>query len=589
MLGSVAKHDKFIVVFSLMNIPLNVVNQLLNIYMTAAIVGVVIRRNENEMIYTILAFTMLKCAVSVLLQFSETQLATRNYNSKMKFVSGFVSKYTQADYTSIESVAGKDLAQRAKNTMFGFDFRSKPMVESFVAQLSGLLGNICGLFVYGGIISMLNPLVILALIATAALTYVFQKFIVKYDQKDKNRYIPIERKIWYVLKEAQNLGSAKDIKLYNLTNWFHNIFEELIGKRISLYMKRGRFQYFITAAITVINTLFSGLIYYYLINLYLSNGIEITEFILYFGLITGFNSWLMSVVGGIEGMYGTSYNIDDLRNYHAMGDESGEKTMIFPEHTESGIDFENVSFNYPGSENLIISNMSFRINPGEKIAVVGTNGAGKTTLVKLICGLYTPTAGRILIGGNDLSHFDRKSLFKKFSAVFQDIYLLPTTIERNITMSDDTDADKFNNVIELSGIKSKLDSLPEHEKTTILKSVLEEATDLSGGEIQKLALARALYKGGEIIILDEPTAALDPIAENEMYQKYSSLTDGKTSVFISHRLSSTRFCDRIFFLENGIVAECGTHDELIRKGGKYAQMFEIQSHYYKENIEANVL
>jgi ABC-type multidrug transport system fused ATPase/permease subunit len=204
-----------------------------------------------------------------------------------------------------------------------------------------------------------------------------------------------------------------------------------------------------------------------------------------------------------------------------------------------------------------------------------------------MCGLYRPTEGKILIEGKSIMEYNRDEYYTLLSAVFQDIYLMPVSIAKNISLrfDDNIDMNKINKVLELAGLNDKIKSLENGADTLLLKSFAEEAIELSGGEKQKLALSRALYKDGKIIVLDEPTAALDPIAESEMYQKYDELTSGRTAVYISHRLSSTRFCDRIFFLEGGKILETGNHAELMQKAGKYAEMFDIQSHYYKENIE----
>ena len=251
-----------------------------------------------------------------------------------------------------------------------------------------------------------------------------------------------------------------------------------------------------------------------------------------------------------------------------------------PAEPEAAIRLEDVTFGYQ-PEQPVISHMNLTIAPGEKVALVGLNGAGKTTLVKLLCGLYAPQSGRILLHGRDLRSFGAEELAERFAVVFQDIHLLPATIERNITLSDRADPLRLREVLALSGLEERIASLPGREQTLLVKSVLEDAIDLSGGEEQKLALARALYQGGDIFILDEPTAKLDPIAENELYQKYSALTEGKASLFISHRLSSTRFCDRILYLEQGTVRESGTHEQLLQLGGAYARLFETQSRYYK--------
>ena len=233
--------------------------------------------------------------------------------------------------------------------------------------------------------------------------------------------------------------------------------------------------------------------------------------------------------------------------------------------------------------------MSFRIPAGEKIAIVGLNGAGKTTLVKLICGLYEPTEGEILVNGQPINAYNRLDYYRLYAAVFQDIFLLPLSVADNIAGSKENyDAARVSEAIALAGLDEKIGDLPDGVETKLVKSVYDEAVDFSGGELQKLALARALYKMGDsassglALVLDEPTAALDPIAESRLYDEYNHMTAGRTAVFISHRLASTRFCDRIFLFADGQIAETGTHEDLIRTGGRYAELYELQSHYYRE-------
>src|SRR5699024_3656318 len=250
------------------------------------------------------------------------------------------------------------------------------------------------------------------------------------------------------------------------------------------------------------------------------------------------------------------------------------------------IELRDLYYKYDEAEDYTIKGLNVHIKKGEKLALVGINGAGKTTLVKLICGLYRPSKGQIYINGKLSSLYIRDEYYSLFSVVFQDNHLLPVSIERNIGSKnkEDIDEDRIDKVIEMADLKEKVDSLPGEKETLLVKSVYEEAIELSGGEMQKLMLARALYKDGPIIILDEPTAALDPIAENKIYQEYNNLTKDKTSIFISHRLSSTRFCDRIVFLEKGQIIEEGSHQDLMKKEGKYKQMYDMQSHYYKKDI-----
>ena len=332
----------------------------------------------------------------------------------------------------------------------------------------------------------------------------------------------------------------------------------------------------------LLNLLRELVAYVYLTYLVCNSRLSVFDFIFYFGIITGFSNWIMNAVYQYSNLERCCNDCAAFREFVESMDENDNKPDIDFKDIES-IEFQNVSFTYQSAEKSTINNMSFKVNKGENIAIVGENGAGKTTAVKLLCGLYYPTSGEILINGKSNRDFSGNSYFNLFSAVFQDYYFMPMTIAENICATSNYDKEKLFAAFEKAGISNKITRLPNKEKSYMIKDVYKNAVDFSGGEKQKLLLAKAIYKNAPVLILDEPTAALDPIAENELYLKYNEITSNKISFFISHRLSSTRFCDRILFIKDGRIAESGTHEELMALKGSYYRMYQIQSYYYKEN------
>lgn len=253
------------------------------------------------------------------------------------------------------------------------------------------------------------------------------------------------------------------------------------------------------------------------------------------------------------------------------------------EGMEYTIELRDVTFGYTGIEKPVFEHFNLTIPAGEKLAVVGLNGAGKTTLVKLICGFYDPDEGEIRLNGVNVKEFNRRAYYRLFAGVFQNFSILPGSIWLNVSQkAHGVDREKALSCIEKAGLLEKIESLPKGMDSLLDKTVFHDAEEMSGGEMQRLMLARLLYRNSPVIVLDEPTAALDAIAENDVYQRYQELTKGHTSVYISHRLASTRFCDRIILIQNGKIIEEGSHEELMELGESYAKLFEIQSKYYRE-------
>jgi len=308
---------------------------------------------------------------------------------------------------------------------------------------------------------------------------------------------------------------------------------------------------------------------------------------MYFATIAGFAAWMQKILEDMAYINGQNLYLNDFRDFLDISLET-QKTNYedIPKANNYEIEFKKVSFKYPNSERYIFKDLSLKIKNGQRLAIVGVNGAGKTTLIKLLTRLYEPTSGEILLNGINVSKFDIVEYYKLFSVVFQEIKIFAFSISENIALiaKEKINREKVINSIEKAGIAEKINSLEKGVDTSLLKILDSTGIELSGGENQRLALARALYKDGPVVILDEPTAALDPIAEYNIYNRFNDMIENKTAIFISHRLASTRFCDIIAFFEDGEIQEYGTHEELLSRNGKYAEMFNVQASYYKKEV-----
>lgn len=535
-------------------------------------------KNTRLLISMGVIFIIIMCVCSFHQVLENKIHRSKERNINLKFDMKLNEKMLDTDYENRENPATNTMFQKAVNAAQNF--------TSFYNRIAYLITNIFSVLGWSAILSTLSPWLILIVLAPTVAYYMTVHYKIKWYSSREDTFTDIERKISYAENTAKNFQNAKDIRLYNMESWFVKTMRKFIEKRLWWYKKQGSMEFkngFIMIAIVAIRDLAS----YGFIALNVING-EMTpgDFMLYFSSIGEIAGSFYALLDNYSNVKWLSIRISWYREYLELPDKTNRgKGEPLPEESFD-IRFENVSYQYGGADSPTLKNLNFTIKTGEKIAVVGNNGAGKTTLVKLICGIYQATGGEIYINDIPINRYNRDELYTLTAAVFQDIHIMPANIAENIAMSDEYDEADLNYAITHSGIEEKLNSLPDGIETFLVRSVYDNAIDLSGGEMQKLALARALYKqktaGSKILLLDEPTAALDPISEQNMYLEYARFSEGKTSVFISHRLASTRFCDRIFYLENGEIAETGTHEELLKKGGEYAKIYELQSMYYRD-------
>lgn len=429
-----------------------------------------------------------------------------------------------------------------------------------------------------------------ALIAGYAVSALGWKALQRFRDKLKDEEARIRLRMDYISQRSKDFAEAKDIRVYAMQPMLDHKAEQSLRERVSLlhrihtgHMFNTLFEDVLTLAVTI------GA-YAYLIHLKLHTDMTLGDFALYLGAITGFGSWLTQLVDAFSESLECAHAVSDYRSFLDLPDERDRAGAPLPAGEEllCEIEFDHVTFTYEEAEKPTIRDFTLTIRPGEHVAIVGDNGAGKTTLVKLLCGLLLPDSGYIRIAGRDVRSYGRDDLFTLFATVLQSVNFLPATVAKNVALCPEADIDRERlwDCLRKANIDEKIASLPNKENTLMVKDIHEGATAFSGGEQQRLLLARALYKDAPILVLDEPTAALDPIAENDLYMQYNTFAENKTSIYISHRLSSTRFCDRVVLLAQGAAAEVGSHDELMRAGGAYADLFRLQSRYYEKEADA---
>lgn len=459
--------------------------------------------------------------------------------------------------------------------------------EHIWQTLTMLLKNIGGLIIYLTILSRIDAVLLLVVIATCFAGFFVSRYTNNWRYARRDEEEQYFQKKYYLRNKSESVELAKDIRIFGLQNWLNELLDQIHNLYLDFSLRCERVEVLADITEVILTVARNGIAYIYLINMALNEGLSVSEFLLYFTAVTTFTTWVMGILQEMSALHKESLDISRLREFLDYPEpfkfENGEE---IPAAENYELKLVNVSFRYPGAETDTIHGLNLTVCPGEKLAIVGLNGAGKTTLVKLLCGLIDPTEGAVLLNGKDIRDFNRRSYYDLFSAVFQEFSVLDVTVAEQIAQTTvNIDYDKIADCVEKAGLTSTIEKLPKGLETHVGREVHLDGVLFSGGQTQRLMLARALYKNGPILLLDEPTAALDPIAENDIYMKYSEMTSGKTSLFISHRLASTRFCDRIIFVADGGIKEEGTHESLLALGGEYANLFEVQSRYYQDGKE----
>ena len=537
-----------------------------------------------ELLGAVIGFALLLMLVSALNAYLGNITSLGRIEVRIALLQQVGLKYEMTSFPNTEDPAVLKKMEKANEAMYGNTTAS----EAVWTTLTDLLKNIAGFVIYLALLSSLDPVLLIVVLATTVVGFFVSQRINQWGYRHREEESAYLKKLNYITYKAPQRALGKDIRIFGLRPWLQDVFDSAMRLYSDFIARREKVYLWADVVDVLLSFARNGIAYVYLITMALGQGLPASQFLLYFTAIGGFTTWITGILAGFSTLNLQSMDLSTIREFLEIPElflfEDGKPLKA--ENIPYEIELRNVRFRYPGAEQDTLHDLNLTIHAGEKLAVVGLNGAGKTTLVKLICGFYDPTEGQVLLNGQDIRQYNRRDYYKLFTAVFQDFSILETTLADNVTQStENIDRDRMKDCIEKAGLTEKIDSLKAGMETHVGRSVYEDGMDLSGGETQRLMLARALYKGAPIMVLDEPTAALDPIAENDMYLKYNQMTAGCTSVYISHRLASTRFCDRIILLSDGGIAEEGTHDSLMAQGGKYTELFGIQSRYYgRENL-----
>lgn len=461
-------------------------------------------------------------------------------------------------------------------------------IEPLIFASAQLIGAVIGFVVYLIIIGTIHPLIMTGLLIIGIVGALINRLPNRYYVKVMDELAKEAITMNYISRKIDDTSTGKDIRAFSLSDYLIGKYDESIRRTRRYDAKYTAIKCICSITDLLLYAAADIVTYWYLINL-LRNGLSITMFVFYIGIVFGISRWIKHIMRNYVTCINSSKVICGYREYMELGNDRKEKNLV-PSDGFAGIDivFDHVSYKYNHSERYVLKDVSFHIERGNHIALVGLNGAGKSTIAKLISGLYLPTEGDIYINGINTKDIDRKAYYGKVSAIFQETLVLSYTVAENVALSEEYDRERVIDALTKAGIIDKINTLPYGIDTYIGQDISEEGINLSGGERQKLLLARALYRDPAFIIFDEPTAALDALAESEIYELCDNRLENITSLFISHRLASTRFCKEIILLEDGKIVELGSHEELMKKKNEYYKLFEIQSKYYKEEVNGDV-
>lgn len=566
-----------------------------NLYLSAEIVNEIVgARNKDTLITLVLITVIGNFAIAIIGGILNRAFGHKETLLYQREAVYYNKKTLGLDYDNLENTEVRQLRRKIVESS-RINFHGKQLLLMSVSRLvnitiSAILALILGIEMF---VLMFASGFSWLIILLACLIVGLVAFNVWYSFREKDKMGAVYRNVSQTMIDENRIDEAmdcynmgKDVRLYRQDKLIMKIKNYAFDLHKKAFRTMESKRYKINMPLTFTGILLEAIIYVFVCVYALLGTFGIGSIVKYVGFvetITGCITSYFAVFADIK--YNTPF-VEDYLAYFDIPQKmyQGSLTVEKRDDNEYYVEFKDVSFKYPGSETYALRHVNMKFKVGEKLAVVGMNGSGKTTFIKLMCRLYDPTEGEILLNGVNIKKYDYDEYLAVFSVVFQDFKLFSFSLGENVASGADYDVDKVMAALHQSGFGERLATMPEGIKTTLYKDFDENGIEVSGGEAQKIALARALYKDSPFIILDEPTAALDPIAEYEIYSKFNEIVGDKTAIYISHRLSSCRFCDKIAVFDNGQIVQRGSHDELVAdESGKYYELWHAQAQYYTES------
>ena len=584
---------------------LRAVSPYITIYCTGLVITALTENQSfNQIIKYVLIATVSTLVIDVIIR-TVNRKALIMLNSCYEKHSALLSRkaleldYAKAESSSVQELRGKieENANNGNGLTWVADCAAEMISNVFsvavaIVMISGMVFSKSSTPLTGFMAFVDSPLFAILLMAFCIVAIVISVRYQGLSEKKKfdifNRAVKFNPILeYYNQKYLNESESGKDVRIFNVKALINEEIDEKIYKPI-ISMRKDVFKLWATIGqvSNILANVLGGLVYLFVGLKALAGAFGAGKIVEYYGAITKLISSCTTIAGDIGYLRANNIQLkQELEYLNLVSDmENGTRNVDGIDPAKAVFEFHNVSFAYPETEQMILNNFSMKIESGEHLAVVGMNGSGKSTMIKLLCRLYDPTEGKITLNGIDIREFDYAEYLKLFAIVFQDFKLLAFPVGENVACSDEYDEERVWKCLEMAGVKERVEEFPKKLKQSVYKLYEKDGIDLSGGEEQKIAIARALYKDAPFVILDEPTAALDPIAESEIYSRFNEIAGNKTTVYISHRLSSCRFCSRIVVFDNGAVIQEGTHEELLENpAGKYSELWNAQAQYYTEN------